>query len=64
MKYLILIGGLMLAGCNKSQKAQDLDIIWYDGKCLLVAEGMSIEQAKEIKQDWKFEACKIETKEN
>lgn len=57
---MVLFMAYVLTGCTPHTKGRDLKIIWYDGKCLMVADGMSIEQAKEIKEYWKFEECKVQ----
>ena len=58
MKWIALM--VLVAGCTPHTKAQNIDLIWHNGQCLLVADGMSIEQAREIHQSWTFEDCKIE----
>ena len=55
----VLIVLLFATGCTVHTRAQDIDIIWHDGKCLLVADGMNIEQARELKQAWNFKECDI-----
>ena len=49
----------VLTGCSTSKQAQKTDIIWHDGKCLLIADGMSATQAKEMMSEWQFKECEI-----
>ena len=49
---------ILLTGCT-SQKVSDLDIIWHDGECLLVADGLSAEQAEQLGREWSFKACEV-----
>lgn len=57
---------LWLTGCTPSTRAQNIDIMWHsnDGDCLLVADGMTLEQAQKLKTDWEFEDCKITVNED
>ena len=54
----------LLTACTPHTRVQDIEIIWHDGECLFVADGMTIEQAKDLQQTWKFEQCKIEITDN
>jgi len=56
---LILFIVYWLTGCATSQKIAEYDVLWSDGKCLFHAKGMSIDQAKEMRQQWNFEDCDI-----
>ena len=47
-------------GCAKSQKVSNYDVLWSDGKCIFHANGMTIEQAQELRKKWNFEDCDVE----
>jgi len=47
-----------MSGCA-SKKAQKVDVLWHDGRCLLIAEGINAAEAKEITQMWQFKECEI-----
>jgi hypothetical protein len=53
---------LLLAGCS-SQKVSKLDLLCVgtEGE-VFHAQGISAEQAAEIKNDWDFDACNIRVK--
>ena len=55
----VLLSGLALAGCASSHKVGEYDILWYDGRCIFHAKGMSVDQAKEMQREWDFEDCDI-----
>ena len=48
-----------LSGCSAVKRAQKVDVIWHDGECLLVAEGVSAAQAKTMVESWQFRECDI-----
>jgi hypothetical protein len=54
---------LMLSGCT-AQKAQNIHFVWSNGRCIMVAEGISIESAKQMSKSWTFEDCKVEMTNN
>ena len=56
---MVLFMTYVLNGCSTSKQAQKMDIIWHDGKCLLIADGMSATQAKEMMSEWQFRECEI-----
>ncbi len=56
---LLLISVGIVAACSNAQKANDLQIIWHAGECLLVADGLLIEQAQSIQKEWQFAECEV-----
>ena len=34
-------------------------MMWHDGKCLFVAEGLSVTEAKSIMKEWQFKECEV-----
>lgn len=40
-----------------------MQVIWHDGKCLLYADGLSAETAKDISHEWNFNNCEIRVTE-
>ena len=55
----MLLSILILTGCTKQQKVNDIDMLWSDGKCLFHSKGMAIEQAEQINKSWKFKDCDV-----
>jgi hypothetical protein len=59
---LVILLILCLGGCA-AQSAQNADIIYAKGGCLLVVDGLLIEQMDEKSKQWVFdENCKISVK--
>ena len=59
---LLILLLLCLGGCA-AQSAQNADIIYAKGGCLLVVDGQVVEQMDEKRRDWFFdEDCKISIK--
>ena len=49
-----------LTACAKSQKISSYDVLWSDGKCIFHAEGMTLEQAQDLRKNWNFQNCDVE----
>ena len=69
MKYLLLLLLLLLlltcSGCGalQSQQGQQVEVIYHEGGCLMIVDGLSIEQMDEKEKLWLFdEGCKISVK--
>ena len=54
----------ILAGCTNSKKAESLEILWHSDACLLIAQGLSIEEAQNLQRDWDFSECNVEVNES
>ena len=66
---LCIVVILVLTGCTKHTKGKSIDVVWHtiskDGDhCLFVGEGVSVEQAKELKEKWGFSPCEIKVDQN
>jgi hypothetical protein len=54
----------LLGGCAV-KKADKIGLIWAEGAdCLLVADGLNVQEAQEIRKDWEFGDCKIGVNES
>lgn len=51
----------LLSSCSTwNQQAQDIQIIYAEGGCLLIVEGLSVEQVAEKRKEWDFDTdCRI-----
>ena len=36
-----------------------MNVVWHDGKCLLIVDGMSVTQAEEMMAEWQFKECEV-----
>ena len=62
LRWLILL--TLVAACTH-QRAKNIEVIWASGGCIFIAHGMTLEQAKALKQsDWKFRDCAVEITES
>ena len=55
---------LLLCGCAKQQKVSNIDVLWSGKDCLFHSQGMTIEQAENIKKTWNFEDCEVAVSAN
>ena len=49
----------VLTGCSQTKKAEGKKMMWHDGQCLFVAEGLSVTEAKSIMKEWQFKECEV-----
>ena len=49
-----------LTGCTQATASTKIDIIWHSGECLLIVEGLTVQQARELDNDWAFKKCDVE----
>lgn len=57
--FIAYVIAMMLIGCT-TQRATDADIIYHQGGCLFVVEGLTVEQVKQATKDWAFDTeCRI-----
>jgi hypothetical protein len=62
---LIFLLFFFLEGCmTPAKKARNLKVLWHDGECVLYLEGLSIEQARGLKEKWEFKDCNVVITEN
>jgi hypothetical protein len=57
----IIIGILivwLLAGCGV-QQVDNTKVVWHNGQCLLLVDGMTAQQAKQLTHEWELEDCKV-----
>ncbi len=55
---LLFIMFLVLPACA-SRQVLKTHVVWSDGKCLLVLDGVSIEEAKDLSKEWNFTECDV-----
>jgi hypothetical protein len=51
-------------GCTPATKARNLKVLWHDGNCVLYVEGLTVEQARGLKEKWEFKDCNVVITEN
>ena len=67
---LVVVIGLLamilffLTACAQQQKVANIDVLWSGEKCLFHSQGMTIEQAKNIKKTWNFDNCEVDVTAN
>ena len=50
----------LLPSCSLSQSGKNVEIIYSNGGCLMIVDGVSVEQIREKEKEWVFdEDCKI-----
>jgi len=56
---MVLFMAYVLTGCSTIKKAQKMSVMWSNGGCVFIAEGMSVQEAKEMTRDWDFNKCVV-----
>lgn len=60
---LIILLLLCLSGCESmSSSSGSTKLIWHNGQCLLVVDGLTATQADEIDDLWEFKECEVTIK--
>lgn len=62
---IAILLALCLGGCGlgMSQYGQDVEIIYHEGGCLMIVDGLSVEQVKEKTKEWSFDTdCRIDVR--
>ena len=51
----------LLSSCNllQSQQATDATVIYGNGGCMFIVDGLSLEKLDEKREQWDFEDCKV-----
>ena len=60
MSRLVMFGcAVLLSGCQQAQTATDATVIYGNGGCLFIVDGLSLEKLDEKQERWEFEDCKV-----
>jgi hypothetical protein len=61
--FIVFILFISLGSCTTT-KARNLKVLWHDGDCVLYVEGLTVEQAKGLREKWEFKGCNVVVDEN
>ena len=48
-----------ITGCS-ARHGTKIDVIWHDGQCLLIVNGINVDEAAKTLEEWQLRECEIE----